>query len=402
MRNLLVKLHRYGGLAIALFLVLAGLTGSVLAFWPELDEWLNPGFYHGAGGEPALTPEQLAARAEADDPPLRVWYLALPEEAGRSALLALVPRLDPASGEPYPGRDLVRYLDPASGAVLGERHWGECCFSREQLVPFLLEFHHNLTLPGAWGLWLMGGVAMLWVLDCLVALLLTLPRGRPFWQKWRPAWWIKRGHAYRTTLDIHRAGGLWLWLLLLPLALSSVAMNLPEPVFRPLVSLFSPVPPSVWSERSVQPAGHFGSSLRDFDRAYAEAARHAAALGLPGLPVELYHSAEYNFYGASFGAADSPRGRAWLYFDGSDGRLLGQEIPARGSLGERFYRLQLPIHSGRLLGLPGRLAIAVLGLAIAVLSVTGVLIWWRKRRARRLGRRKRRPAQASGEGLGAA
>ena len=67
---------------------------------------------------------------------------------------------------------------------------------------------------------------------------------------------------------------------------------------------------------------------------------------------------------------------------GSDGRLLGQEVAGQGSWGERFYRLQYPIHGGRIAGLPGRIAIAALGLAIAGLSLTGVYIWWRKRRAR--------------------
>ncbi|MGF6133292.1 putative iron-regulated membrane protein [Pseudomonas sp. EB276 TE3739] len=45
MRAFLVLLHRYIGLATAVFLLLAGLTGSVLAFNHELDEWLNPQFY---------------------------------------------------------------------------------------------------------------------------------------------------------------------------------------------------------------------------------------------------------------------------------------------------------------------------------------------------------------------
>ncbi len=45
MRAILVLLHRYIGLATAVFLLLAGLTGSLLAFNHELDEWLNPGFY---------------------------------------------------------------------------------------------------------------------------------------------------------------------------------------------------------------------------------------------------------------------------------------------------------------------------------------------------------------------
>ena len=45
MRAFLVLLHRYIGLATALFLLMAGLTGSILAFNHELDEWLNPEFY---------------------------------------------------------------------------------------------------------------------------------------------------------------------------------------------------------------------------------------------------------------------------------------------------------------------------------------------------------------------
>ncbi|MNO08416.1 hypothetical protein D3C81_2310440 [compost metagenome] len=43
---------------------------------------------------------------------------------------------------------------------------------------------------------------------------------------------------------------------------------------------------------------------------------------------------------------------------------------------------QLPLHSGRILGLPGRILISAMGLVIAMLSVTGVIIWWRKRAAR--------------------
>ncbi len=37
-------------------------------------------------------------------------------------------------------------------------------------------------------------------------------------------------------------------------------------------------------------------------------------------------------------------------------------------------------HSGRILGLPGRILISLMGLVVAILSVTGVVIWARKRR----------------------
>ncbi|MFS2114922.1 PepSY domain-containing protein, partial [Herbaspirillum frisingense] len=38
-RHTLVLLHRWNGLALALFLLVASLTGSLLAFEDELDLW---------------------------------------------------------------------------------------------------------------------------------------------------------------------------------------------------------------------------------------------------------------------------------------------------------------------------------------------------------------------------
>jgi uncharacterized iron-regulated membrane protein len=75
-------------------------------------------------------------------------------------------------------------------------------------------------------------------------------------------------------------------------------------------------------------------------------------------------------------------GNAWLYFDGKDGRALGGKIPGTGSAGDIFLQAQFPLHSGRILGLTGRILISLMGLVVAMLSVTGVIIWVRKRRAK--------------------
>ena len=55
-------------------------------------------------------------------------------------------------------------------------------------------------------------------------------------------------------------------------------------------------------------------------------------------------------------------------------------LPARLSLQTMW--LQFPLHSGRILGLPRRILISLMGLVVAMLSVTGVVIWWKKRAAR--------------------
>jgi uncharacterized iron-regulated membrane protein len=62
--------------------------------------------------------------------------------------------------------------------------------------------------------------------------------------------------------------------------------------------------------------------------------------------------------------------------------LLGDRQPWKGTAADIFVQAQFPLHSGRILGLPGRILISAMGLAVAALSVTGVIIWARKRRAR--------------------
>ncbi|WP_166225921.1 PepSY domain-containing protein [Pseudomonas atagonensis] len=390
MRAFLVLLHRYIGLATAVFLLLAGITGSILAFNHELDEWLNPQFYTASAEGERLAPGALVDAVQTAHPKLQVWYMEYPNEVGHTSLLAAVPRNDPVTGKPFDERNQVFYLDPVSAEQKGQRYWGECCFARENFVPFILEFHYNLTLPGNWGLLLMGLVAIAWVIDCFVALWLTLPRGKPFWKKWSTAWKVKGGHAYRLNFDLHRAGGLWLWLLLLPIAISSVAMNLPSQVFKPAVSLFSPIEPSVYEARGQMPPDALGVTQLSYQQAYERALQEGKRLGLTAAIGEVYYSFEYNFYGAGFGQHDTDaHGKSWLFFHGTDGRLLGKEIAGEGTLGEQFYRLQLPIHGGRIIGVTGQVMIAVLGVLIAGLSGTGVYIWWRKWQARRISKARR-------------
>lgn len=95
--------------------------------------------------------------------------------------------------------------------------------------------------------------------------------GKPF--KERNQVFYLGGHAYRLNFDLHRAGGLWLWLLLLPIAVSSVAMNLPSQVFKPAVSLFSPIEPSVYKARGRMPPADLGVTQLSYQQAYERGIR---------------------------------------------------------------------------------------------------------------------------------
>jgi uncharacterized iron-regulated membrane protein len=102
---------------------------------------------------------------------------------------------------------------------------------------------------------------------------------------------------------------------------------------------------------------------------------------------DVFYSPEFGIYGVQFfkpedGHGAGGVGHRALFLDGKDGRLLGDRQPWVGTAADIFVQAQFPLHSGRILGLPGRILISIMGLIVAMLSVTGIVIWAKKRRAR--------------------
>ncbi len=283
-------------------------------------------------------------------------------------------------------------MDPATGTVQGRREWGETSLSRENLLPFLYRLHYSLHGPVSgevdFGALFMGIVAIVWVLDSFVGLWLAFPKP----SAWRAslAFRVREG-GYRLLFDVHRSGGVWTFGLLLVLAATAVSMNLGTQVVRPLVSWFSPLTQSPFDDpapkQAVEPRLSRGEAL--------EKARKAARQrGIGGLPGAIFCSPEFGLYGVGFfepgnDHGDGGLGNPWLNVSAVDGRLLSAQVPGQGTAGDVFMQAQFPLHSGRILGTWGRVLVSFMGLVVAALSATGVVIWARKLRARRRATRLR-------------
>lgn len=400
-------LHRWIGLGIAGFLFVSGLTGAVISWDHELDELLNPHLTEARVARVALPPLDLVERVEARDPRLRVASFPFAVEPGEAMPISVRPTVDPATGKLHELGFNQVFLDPATGEQLGAREWGAAWpINRETFVSFLYKLHYSLHLPEIWGVdlwgrWLLGAVAIVWTIDCFVGFYLTLPtrrsarHGRSWWLRWKPAWQIKvSGSRYRVAFDIHRAFGLWLWAMLLTIAFTGFSLNLYREIFYPLMSLVSQVTPNIFSQQP--PAGRHqpiepAMGYREIvERARSEVARRGwsepmgSAFYTPGFGI---YGVRFHRTGADRGAAGV--GPAILYFDGRTGASLGARQPWTGTAADIFLQAQFPLHSGRILGLSGRVLISAMGLVVAALSVTGVVIWYRKRRARLAVRRGR-------------
>ena len=411
MRQALVIVHRWVGLVAALFLFLAGLTGAIIAWDHELDALLNPelSVARTASDRPPTRAELLAVadRFEQLRPEAVVSYLPLRVEPGHTLSIFVQPRS--ATGAPMAeGEDTLGYdnvvLDPISGAVQGQRKWGEAALTRQALLPFLYRFHYTLHLPDVAagvnvGVVLMGLIAILWVLDCFVALVLAFPNRA----QWRKSFAFRFGAGgYRLVFDLHRSGGVWAWLLLLTIAITAVTMNFRREVMAPVVSLFSELSPDIWTERPKQLTGPRDLPTLDRVQAIALAEAEAQKRSINAPAGALFHTGLFGLYGVGFfegydAHGDGDLGPAWIYLDDQTGQALSAVIPGRGSAGDLFMQAQFPLHSGRLGGVWGRALVTLLGLAIAVLSGTGVVIWWKKRRARLSVRAKNRTTVVASE-----
>ncbi|MBT75254.1 MAG: hypothetical protein CL545_06560 [Alcanivorax sp.] len=393
-RQRFVVLHRYVGLVMAGFLIIAGLTGALLVWYYELDALINPQWLQveppAAHSEP-LSPFGLRDQVDAAYPDANVhWMMLAPPDAHSPVRFFLSPK----PGAPALPIDEV-FVNPYTGQILGGRLWGDLGQGLANLMPFVYRLHHSLAL-GTLGTWIFGIIALLWTLDCFVGAWLTFPpprrrdarhRPRRFWTRWAKAWQIRwRAGGHKRTFDLHRAGGLWPWALLLVFAWSGVALTLYDQVYRPTTGLFlsfqenpldtvparanpSPQPPIGWEPGYHAARQHLETLAEERDLTIHALERFAYTPRKNALKLMARTSSDVN----------ERFGETWVYVDATDGAVLGHYLPTGEAAGNTVTTWLTSLHIAAVGGVGYRVLATVLGVAVIVLSVTGILIWWRKR-----------------------
>jgi uncharacterized iron-regulated membrane protein len=398
-RSAVVWLHRWLGLLMTLFLLVEAVTGSILAFEGPIGRWLDPPerlVPASESGIPALDLASLAAAVERAHPELQVLYFHGTDPD--VAVARCRPRFDPRNGRPlevrvdhivldaHTGRELLRLPQEESRRPFAGR-----------VMPFIRDLHFNLAL-GEGGALLLFLVALAWTVDCFGGLFLTLPRGlASFWRRWGPSWGIRLGSsAYRSNHDVHRAGGLWLWLLWFAFAWSSVQLEQHWGLYDRIMAAIFPYAEAE-DTFAAWPRHDPGVPLRmDWFDAQARGrelmAQEAARQGFRILePTDLVHFADNGLYNYSV-RTDRPfpaHVEETVFFDGDSGArvtLPGIERLA-GDVVSDWLRA---LHMARdpLDYVAYRTVVCLAGLVLAALCVTGVVVWNRKRRARIGGARR--------------
>jgi uncharacterized iron-regulated membrane protein len=369
------SLHLALALTAGTIFVLAGLTGSVLVYYLELDALLNPAL---APSTPAASPRPLedafAALRAAEPARDGAWRLEIPAAPGRLLTARYYAPAETAHRDFAP---LLVTLDPATLEVRAVRLWGRFAMT------WIYDLHYTLLLDRA-GRYLLGACGVLLLLGVLSGLRLWWPRpGR-----WRAALrlWPRSGSA-RGVYDLHQAAAIHGLPLSLMLLVTGVALALPELV-RPALAHFAPLhaTPALASQPS-------RASRLTLDAAVAIARREfpGAALAWVETPQGARGVFRVNLHQPGEPSRRFPRTNVWL--DQYSGRVLARRDGLADSAPDRVLNWLHPLHNGEAFGAPGRVLVCVAGLLPAVLFVTGVLRWRQKAAARRRvnGRRGRTP-----------
>jgi len=379
LRPVIGKVHLYLGLASCLLVAFVGLTGSLIVFEEELDRLIDPSFFemrapYGSEREP--TPLSRAIElVEGVRPGLTVLRMHFRHMPGGPYVVTARDAGDPGTSSAE--REFA--VDPYAGEVIAER-------SAMHPVAVIWQLHIDLMM-GETGRTILGISAILLTLSVISGVIVWWPKTG----NWRQSLTIKKGAApHRRNVDLHRVTGVYLFVPLFVAAITGVAIIWPQYVF-PALEVFLEIPETERSEpREIDPTRDIG-----IDRAVVLAREH-----IPQGQLRMVHTpASFEslpYYIVSIRSFDNghPRGRSYVYVYPDNGEIWYWEETRGNTLGYQIrWEWLLPAHSGDILGIPGKIAMLLAGLAPLLFTVTGIAIWRKKRRAR-LVHEARQPGEA--------
>jgi len=394
--------HLYAGLFVAPFLIILAMTGAVYLFNDELDDALYPELRFA----PAPWSERVALAAMIDTAEAVVdgataSRIDVPADRTRSARVHLATT---------DGDTRIAFVDPGSGALLGT------LVPARTLVGLADRLHGSLML-GTFGRYVMELAACWAVLLIVSGLYLGWPRdGRRAWRALLPD---LRAHGRAFWKSLHTAIGLWVALLVLFLIFTGLpwaafwggwirggAELIGEgypPVYRRYAAVdaptlggdFNDVP---WTLQQaplppVSPDAHHGHHAPpapqvDAPRAWTpegleRAIAHVRAAGTHD-DLRVFLPADARGALMAYTYPDRPQGQITWHFD-RDGALLASAGFVDYGRVAQAIELGVQLHMGNYFGRANQLVMLAACIGVVGLAISGLVMWWRRRPAGRLG-----------------
>ena len=351
MRRVLFQVHLWLGVAIGLYVAVVSVTGAALVFRIDLQRALDPQLFTPGAAGPLADPVAVMESVTRAYPQYTLSGVDAPTTL-RPTYLAYV-----TSGSEFK----TVLIDPVSTVVLGE-------LPQRPAIRALQDLHYNL-LGGRTGRTINGAGAFVILFLCATGLVLWWPGAKGWWRGFVVNF---QRDSRRILWELHRAVGIWSVLFIAMSAATGLAFVFPAG-FRSVVNRLSPITVAR-SPQSGEPSAVTPPSWRQMiERARLQAPGQAVAR------VVLPFGERGAFLVMFARRSPTPAGSELtpVYLDQYTGERLAATAAAR-TWGDAVMSRMTPWHVGGVGGQAGRVTWFVLGLAPAVLFVTGVLVWWQR------------------------
>ena len=350
-RRVILTLHLWAGMLVAVFLFLLGITGSLMAFENEIDRALNPRLTWIQPGSSPLSLAELKTKLEAANPGYTLVAFGFPPRSDMAWNASLRSKVSEN------GIDLA--FNPFTGSILGNQA------DRNDFMNKVHQFHLRL-MAGQTGATIMTWAAVLLLLLSMSGLVLWWPR-KVFIVHWRSP-------LNALNFDLHQALGIYSSVFLMIFSVTALVIHFDDEAtgFANRLTGSAKTPPFPRPQAMSQ-----GATTLDPDAvlAIAERAEPGArptfiSLSDPPIRIAMKYPEDH-----------TPAGRTNLFIDPVTGKIVYHLSSRTGPLGFRIVKLwNREVHTGDIGGLPTRVLACLVSLGLPLMTVTGPLIWWNRRR----------------------
>jgi uncharacterized iron-regulated membrane protein len=369
-KKIIRRIHLWLGLASSPVIILLGITGCLLAFQREIENATQQYRYVAAQKKEFLPPSKLKdiGKMQLPDKHLHAVLYEGREKAAQVIFYDFLPE------EYY----YVVYVNPYDGQVLKVKNMNVDFFR------VVLMGHFYLWLPPAIGQPIIASATLVFVVMMISGLVLWWPKNKGmrkqrFAVKWNARW-------RRKNYDLHYVLGFYMTWVAIILAVTGLVWG-----FQWFAKAYYS---AAGGEKEIvyqEPVSDVSKKI-NFDAAAIDVVWQKMRASHPDAEVIEVHIPDSD--SAAIAANANPDSDTYwqldyVYYD----QYTLNELPAKSIYGrfrdadgaDKLMRMNYDVHTGAIIGLPGKILMFFASLIAASLPVTGFIIW-RGRRKKKQGR----------------
>lgn len=351
MRKLIFNLHLYVALIAGVFVAILGLTGSIMAFEPEIDHIFHARLTYVTPQSRTLTLADISS----------IMTRAFPGEPIRGYAIST----SPGMSYQVATRKRMVFVNQYTGEILGNMSGDDAVGAFQGMIHQLhlrLLIHNQADTGGL--IESCAGLAILFLSLSGLYLWWPLKRVKIEW----------KGSTRRSWFDLHNAVGAFSLVFLLILSATGAVIGFE----RTTTPLFFKMTGSTPAPRPPRNSAPHAPDAQPITPDQAVDIARAALPGAAPFAIDVPGRDGTYFIRARYPEDLTPGGRSQIVVDQYSGQVLFVQGSRTAPAGARMVIANRAIHTGDIMGIPSKMLMSLASLMVVVQLLSGVVMWWKK------------------------